>query len=193
MYFLRENPELFFYEKFMQVVPGFGKKKDDARKIVRNYHKLADSDTGMMAVKIEIPNTLRKFEIDLDDFFLDIKHKKRFEEVLRSPKGARMIRSRQYISAIYFLTADEVLWKLSENQVGQYGIFFWNMKLKGIDLNGYIFLMAAKSVHSGVPLIDEDEIADAEIVTPEILKVIVNGWYLRAEGISLIEDIVEVY
>lgn len=181
-FFFRGNAHLFKYEKIMQQVPLFDTKKENEK--IYDFDNDDNGDITFRIIDIETPEGIKEeYEnFRMKEFFLNENHKKTFARIYRGPKGKRMKVSSRYAAAIYFLSADENLWNMCMNKVAEFGIFFREMKLKGIDLNGYILLQAAKSVYYGYSFIHEDELADMEIVDKDMLRVIANGFHVLREG-----------
>jgi len=180
-YFFGDDPELFYYERLMQKVPGFDNE--------RTSEKQRDGDSDMRKVRALIYETIKRNNRMNNDseFFLNEEHQERFENEYFGPKYRRMRRSNKYLATIYLLTADECLWNSCCNKVGQYGIFFKEMKLRSLSPEGYVLYMAAKSIYYTQAFIEEDELIDKELVSQELLNVITNGWKLRIHGFELLE------
>lgn len=191
-YFFRDNPELFKFEKIMQQVPGFDKKKESYDYNDRdNYER---TETTVRIIEFDIPEAIENEyeELNLKEFFLNEEHKKNFISIYLGPKGKRMRLSSRYAAAVYFLSAHGDLWDMCQNKVAEFGIFFKEMKLGGLDLEGYILFQAAKSVYYGYQYIQEDELKDSELVYPDMLRTIANGFHILREGNHIMREAVRV-
>lgn len=186
-FFFRDEPEHLYYEKFMQVIPGFEKK---LRKEINPLMFNEGNGVGMSISIIGIDSSEHiDKKYDIKHFFLSKSHKERFTDIYRGTKHRRMKLSNRYMAAIYFLSANKTLWKLCESKVGECGIFFKEMKLRGLDLTGYILFMAAKSVYYCQAYIDREELEDTELVDADMQRVIANGLYLLEHGSKVIREV----
>lgn len=180
-YFFSDNPQMFQYEKLMQQVPGF-----DRNKFSDEYE---DDEVCLNRLTISLPGKMKTKYLtnSKERFFINKEHKERFEKIYRGSRWRRMRNSAKYLAAIYLLSAHEWLWECCNNKVGQYGIYFNEMMLRGLDLTGYILLVAAKSVYYTRSLIEEEELIDKELFSEVMISVIANGWKLRVYGYELAE------
>jgi len=192
-YFFGDDPNMLYYERLMQQVPGFDKKRETGCEVDKERIDFDEINRiNVRIVNYEIPECFRVENAftDYKHFFLNKAHKKSFTELYLGPKGRRMRKSSRYAAAVYFLSADDDLWELCKNKVGECGIFFKEMKPRGLDLNGFILYMAAKSVYYGKALIDKDELEDSELIGKDMRRIISNGLYVLELGNEIMREAV---
>lgn len=91
-------------------------------------------------------------------------------------------RSPSYLAVIFLLTADEVLWNISENAVCLNGFDFSQIHLRQISTEGYALYQTAKTISIGKEYIKISEIADRELIDDTGFKIIINASLIAKYG-----------
>lgn len=116
------------------------------------------------------------------ELFLNNAHKERFYNELHKQDIDINDISPRYIATLFLLTADEILWKLSEHSVGANGFDFSQIHLKQISTDGYALYQTAKTISTGKECISINEIADEDLINDTIFKAIINSALLTRYG-----------
>jgi hypothetical protein len=116
------------------------------------------------------------------ELFLNDNHKERFYQVHRIQDIEIWDRSPSYLAVIFLLTADEVLWSISEHAVCFNGFDFSQMKLRQISTEGYALYQTAKTISTGKEHIKITEIADKELIDDRAFKIIINASLIAKYG-----------
>ena len=96
-----------------------------------------------------------------------------------------MLSSGRYLAAAVLLCADEWLWEKSKGSVTDLGIFFDNVALRGAGTEQYVLFRVAKEIYAGEQFVSMEEMADSELVSDELLSLIVSAYLLRIAGLGL--------
>ena len=116
------------------------------------------------------------------ELFSNNAHKERFySELNKNNMDINDIFPR-YIATLFLLTADEVLWKLSEHSVGINRFDFAQIHLKQISTNGYALYQTAKTIWIGKEFIKINEIADEDLINDLTFKAIINAVLITRYG-----------
>ncbi len=116
------------------------------------------------------------------ELFLNHIHKERFYHVHHKQDIEVWERSPTYLAVIFLLTADEVLWNISEHAVCPNGFNFSNIHLRQISTGGYALYQTAKTIWSGKEYIRISEIADRELIDDTTFKIIINASLIAKYG-----------
>ncbi len=116
------------------------------------------------------------------ELFLNNSHKDRFYLVHHEQNIDVWESSPIYLAVIFLLTADEVLWNISENAVCLNRFDFSNIHLKQISTEGYALYQTAKTIWSGKEYIRINEIADRELIDDTAFKIIINASLIAKYG-----------
>lgn len=119
------------------------------------------------------------------ELFLNHIHKERFYNVHHKQDVEVLERSPIYLAVIFLLTADEVLWNISENAVGLNGFDFSQIHLRQISTAGYALYQTAKTIWSGKEYIRISEIADKELIDDTAFKIIINASLIAKYGANV--------
>ena len=198
MYFCKEDEKLFLLEVMMRQVPGFRPRRNGLRVSQKNLtmDELFGED-GKDAMKIrmetyEVPGRMKRDAEERstgDELFKDEAHKKRFLNVMAGPCERQMTKNGRFLAATFLLTADEWLWSRAEGCVTEIGIFFDNASISGAGTDQYVLFHSAKELYTGEQFVSMEEMADSEIVSDELLSLIVSAYLLRVAGIGLAKEV----
>ena len=121
-----------------------------------------------------------------EPIFYDSKHRNDFYGMLQKRRGRSIAHTSKYAAAVFLLSVDEALWEKVKGNVMDTGIFFDRMKIGGVTLEQYILFHAAKDVYHNTKHIRLSEMADRQLISDKILKVIVNAFVISRCGIEVI-------
>jgi len=116
------------------------------------------------------------------ELFLDYNHKERFHHVNHKQDIEEWERTPTYLAVIFLLTADEVLWNISEHAVCLNGFDFSQIHLRQISTEGYALYQTAKTISTGKEYIRISEIADKELIDDTAFKIIINASLIAKYG-----------
>lgn len=110
------------------------------------------------------------------------KHKEVFEEIT-----AKMDKQNYaLLSALYLLTADYRLWKIMKHHVQKNAVDFAGVSLKGIHENGYTLYCVAKDLYLGTKHLSVSDLADTELIRPQIFMLVCNAMAVRRFGMKAV-------
>ena len=102
-------------------------------------------------------------------------HRKAFVKYISENISNLYCCRREYIAALFLLSADKLLWERSKSAVVRYSVNFGAIKLNGISTDGYALYKAAKTVYSGDSDISLSELCDwALIDDPKFNRILSN-------------------
>ena len=116
------------------------------------------------------------------ELFLNHSHKERFYRVHHKQDIEVWERSASYLAVIFLLTADEVLWNISEHAVCLNGFDFSKIHLRQNSTEGYALYQTAKTISTGKEYIRISEIADKELIDDTAFKIIINALIIAKYG-----------
>ena len=119
------------------------------------------------------------------ELFLNHKHKERFNHVQHNQDIEVWERSASYLAVIFLLTADEILWNISEHAVCLNGFDFSNIHLRQISTDGYALYQTAKTISTEKEYIRINEIADKELIDDTAFKIIINASLIAKYGANV--------
>jgi len=114
--------------------------------------------------------------------FLNHNHKERFYHLIEKQDIDIEERLQSYLAAIFLLTADEILWDISESAVCLHGFDFSQIHLRQISTEGYALYQTAKTIWSGKEYIRISEIADRDLIDDTAFKIIINASLIAKYG-----------
>lgn len=110
------------------------------------------------------------------------KHKAVFEEIT-----AKMDKQNYaLLSALYLLTADYRLWKIMKRHTQKNAVDFAGISLKGIHENGYTLYCVAKDLYLGTKHLSVSDLADTELICPQIFMLVCNAMAVRRFGMKAV-------
>jgi len=116
------------------------------------------------------------------ELFLNHNHKGRFYHLIQKQDIDIEDGAPSYLAVIFLLTADEVLWNISEHAVCLNGFDFTQIHLRQISTAGYALYQTAKTIWSGKEYIRISEIADKELIDDYAFKIIINASLIAKYG-----------
>ncbi len=119
------------------------------------------------------------------EIFLNHRHKERFYNFLQGQDLDINYISSRFIAILFLFTADESLWKASENSISLNGFNFEGICLQEINTDGYALYQTAKTVSTGKECIRINELADKELIDDFIFKAIINSALINRYGAEL--------
>ncbi|WP_313758771.1 hypothetical protein [Tissierella sp.] len=119
------------------------------------------------------------------EIFLNHNHKERFYNFLQKKSLDTNDISLGYITILFLLTADESLWKSSEDIVSQGKIDLKQICLKEIDTEAYALYQTAKTISTGKECIKINELADGELIDDMTFKAIINSALINRYGAEI--------
>ncbi len=119
------------------------------------------------------------------ELFLNHNHKERFYHVHHKQDIEIWERTPSYLAVLFLLTADEVLWNISEHAVCINGFDFSHMHLREINTEGYALYQTAKTISTGKEYIKISEIADKELIDDTAFKIIINASLIAKYGADI--------
>ena len=114
--------------------------------------------------------------------FLNHNHKERFYHLIQKQDIDIEDGSPSRLAVIFILTADEVLWNISESAVCLHGFDFSQIHLRQISTEGYALYQTAKTISTGKEYIKIGEIADKELIDDTAFKIIINASLIAKYG-----------
>lgn len=105
---------------------------------------------------------------------LNHRHKERFYKFLQDQDLDINYISSRFIAILFIFTADQRLWKASEDSIRLNGFNFEGICLKEINTDGYALYQTAKTISTDKECIKTNELADRDLIYDYILKAIIN-------------------
>lgn len=119
------------------------------------------------------------------EVFLNYRHKERFYNFLRHQDLDIHDISPRFIAILFLLTADEKLWKVSENHILNVKFDLKQICLREIKTEGYALYQTAKTLSTGKECIRINELADKDLIDDYIFKAIINSALINRYGAEL--------
>lgn len=194
MYFCRENSRLFMYEKLMQQTPEYrprGKGLYVSHRKTLLDKVLQEVSREQMILRMlayDLPERLQREIVAKQrrHFYMNDDHRRYFLRLLEGHRGKIMKRNSRYLAAVFLLSSDRKLWKRVKHEVTDQGILFESIFIKGFTEDQYTLFFMAKDIYTGERFVQDEELADPEIVSDELYSLIVNAFLLAAGGIELL-------
>lgn len=114
--------------------------------------------------------------------FINHNHKERFYRLIQKQDIDIEDGFPSCLAVIFLLTADEVLWNISEDAFCQNGCDFSQIHLRQISTEGYALYQTAKTISTGKEYIRISEIADRELIDDTAFKIIINASLIAKYG-----------
>lgn len=195
------NSHLRELEQLMQCIPNFSPKGHGILIIQRDEQLNKDCmeriEAGTATAKEVLTETLSPvayppFQSRLRQYikesemnpmdYRNEKHRVVFECTLRKKNR----KDYALMSALYLLTADCVLWRSVRPYAAGNVICFKDIRLHGLNENGYMLFCAAKDLYLGTDCLTISDLADTTLVPPKIFGLICNGMAVRRFGLGAI-------
>ena len=113
-------------------------------------------------------------------------HRKAFVKYISENISNLYCCRREYIAALFLLSADKFLWKRSQSAVTGYSVNFESLNLRGISLEGYALFTAAKAVYCGGADISLNELCDVNLIDDSTVLTIFAGVMLVRNGVGVL-------
>jgi len=104
------------------------------------------------------------------EVFLNYQHKERFYNFLQEKSSRIDDISSRFLAILFLLSADENLWRNSEEILKDNKVDLKNICLKDIDTNAYALYQTAKTLSTGRECIKINELADEELIEDMTFK-----------------------
>lgn len=111
-------------------------------------------------------------------YFKDERHRTAFSNAV---KGLNQ-KDRKLMSKIYLLSADRALWRAARRELKGNRLPLNKIRLSFSAEWSYMLLCCAKDLAYGTEHIAAADLADREVVSPKLLKIICNGIAIRRYG-----------
>lgn len=85
-------------------------------------------------------------------------------------------------AAVYLLTADRFLWGRSVAAILPGIIQFSEIRIHGVDLDGYVLFHTAKDLYKGTSHISLSELVDPELVSEDAFRLVLTAFLIRRYG-----------
>ena len=95
--------------------------------------------------------------------------------------------TRNYYAAMYLITVNDDLIERTAYCFNRDGIDFSKAHLKGISVQNYDLLMAAKQIYTGKRYIFQNDLADPEIIDDVTFRLIINAKLIEQFGIIFLQ------
>ncbi len=113
-------------------------------------------------------------------------HRKAFVKYISENISNPYCCRREYIAALFLLSADKLLWKRACRDYIAYSMKFDDLDLKGISIEGYALFMAAKAIYCDGADISLNELCDVNLIDDSTVLTIFAGVMLVRNGVGLL-------
>lgn len=130
-------------------------------------------------------NRLNQYLKESEEFPMDYrneKHRIAFTEAVEKLNR----RNFALMAAVYLLTADHQLWKVSKRQMDRNGIKLREIRLENSTEYAYTLFCAAKDLALGTKHLTISDLADTDLIPPRIFALICNAMAIRRFGLGAI-------
>ena len=145
---------------------------------------LAEIDSAALAKRVKSILPVNKTR---NEFFLNPAHRKRFENLLRSTELPLVSISPAYVSAIFLLAADDLLFRSAARYIHPTTVNFDSIDIKGMDFDSYTIFQTAKDLYRGILRITLSQLKDPELIDDELFRLIINSFIVRRYGMRAIK------
>lgn len=113
-------------------------------------------------------------------------HRERF--LAMGEKCSRTMEESATCSAVYLLSADRFLWSRALEKVDREGMHFTEIRIHGVDLDGYVLFHMARDLYQGSRHIRLSELTDPELVSDWAFEKIMTACVIRRYGSSVLRE-----
>ena len=113
--------------------------------------------------------------------FRNEKHKTAFTEAIKRVKP----NTKTMASALYLLTADNALWRNIKRQINGNQITLYRIRPRNLTEDGYTLFCCAKDMLYGTAYLTANDLADRELISPKMYKLICNAMMIRRYGCNV--------
>nr|WP_217935250.1 hypothetical protein [Enterocloster clostridioformis] len=89
-------------------------------------------------------------------------------------------------AAVYLLSADPFLWGRAFQAVDPDIIRFQEIRIHGVDLDGYVLFHTAKDLYKGTCHISISELIDPELVSEDTFRLVISAFLIRRYGTGVL-------
>lgn len=183
-------------ESHMRQVPGFSPRRSG---VIRGKEKQELSIPYGELVRLfleEIPPSRLAMRIlvlknrgEVTGFmFRDNQHQKRFRQFCGSGAYDFLYSDHGQAAAVFLLSADPFLWDRAKPYITENGIRHGEIRVHGIEPEGYALFCGAKEMCGGLPRLSLSELGDPELVGDGLLRVLLNGILISRHGIRILAE-----
>ena len=119
--------------------------------------------------------------------FRDERHEGEMRSLLEGPLGNKLRSDRRFLATVFLLAADEWLWERVKGYVGEYGVAFDLISVKGAETDAYFLCLAAKQFAMGKEMVTMDELSDEELLSDCMVTLYLDALLMRACGVKVLE------
>ena len=114
--------------------------------------------------------------------FRNQRHREMFTKAIR-----RLDRGNYTLMAVvYLFTADTRLWSMTEKSICYSGVDFSRIQLRNCSSGMYTLFCAAKDLYFGTDRLILGDLADVEVVSPKIFRMVCNAMAICRVGLDVI-------
>ena len=95
--------------------------------------------------------------------------------------------TRRFYAAMYLMTVNNDLIERTAYCFNRDGIDFSKVRIKGISVQNYDLLMAARQIYTGKRYIFQNDLANPEIIDDDVFRLIMNALLIMRMGIKVFE------
>ena len=143
-------------------------------------------EVELHALAQRVQTLINKSEVD-DTLFRNLTHKKRFNSIYKSGLFPELDDSNGYTAAIFLLSADTFLWNRAKEYITSNQIYFDDIRIGGVDLDGYAIFHMAKELYSGNVHVTVAELSDKEVINDKLLRLMFHSFLVRRNGINILK------
>ena len=149
----------------------------------RPFGELMEQFAAEVAVSPFVARVSRVSARNPPAFFL-AGHKGRFDRLWENHENAAD--EDAMCAAVYLLSADAFLWGRAFPAVGPDIIRFHEIRIHGVDLDGYVLFHTAKDLYKGTCHISLSELTDPELVSEDAFRLVVSSFLIRRYGTGVL-------
>lgn len=120
--------------------------------------------------------------------FQDNQHKRRFRQFCGSGAYDFLYSDHGQAAAVFLLSADPFLWDRAKPCITEDGIRHGEIRVNGIEPEGYALFCGAKEMCGGLPRLSLSELGDPELVGDRLLQVLLNGILISRHGLGIMAE-----
>ena len=90
------------------------------------------------------------------------------------------------MAVVYLFTADTRLWSMAKQSICYSGVDFSRVRLNNCSVRVYALYSAARDLYFGTDVLILSDLADAQVVPPQIFKVVCNAMAICRVGLDAI-------
>lgn len=115
------------------------------------------------------------------------KHRRNMSELDFMLGFHKLRNTRQYYAAMYLITVNDDLIERTTYCFNRDGIDFSKANFKGISIQNYDLLMAAKQIYTGNKYISLNDLSNPKIVDDDTFRLIMNAHIILRKGIKVFD------